>query len=69
MCPVCIAAAALIAAKATGGGGVSAFVAGKVWKKRVRNQFRKNHQEKEIDHGNGHSGTETAQRGFAQRVG
>jgi hypothetical protein len=51
MCPVCIATAAVIAGSATGTGGITAFVAQKILRKKPTST-----QSQEVNHGNHSSG-------------
>jgi hypothetical protein len=52
MCPVCLAAAAIIAAKATGTGSLTALVATTFRKKKLDNKFPTPIKEKEDRDGN-----------------
>jgi hypothetical protein len=51
MCPVCIATAAIIAGSATGTGGITAFVAQKILRKKPSASINQ-----EVNHGNHSSG-------------
>ncbi|MGP8251051.1 MAG: hypothetical protein ACLQHF_03390 [Terracidiphilus sp.] len=51
MCPVCLATAAVIAGSATGTGGIGAFVAQKILRKKDSST-----EDKEVNHGNHSTG-------------
>lgn len=50
MCPFCLATAAVIAGRATGTGGLTAFVAGTILKRNKQKILPRN-EAKEVDHG------------------
>ena len=52
MCPVCLATAAILAGSATGGGVLTAFVAGKILKRKKRKDFPNQKEAEEVDRGN-----------------
>ena len=66
MCPVCIATAALIAGSATGTGGLTAFVATTILKRKFRLKFPEQTEAEEVDDGDHHDKTEGSKSGFAQ---
>jgi len=52
MCPFCLATAAVIAGSATGTGGLTAFVATTIFKRKKRETFPKQIEAKEVKDGN-----------------
>jgi hypothetical protein len=58
MCPFCIATAAVVAASATGTGGLAALVAGKLVKRTTLKDFPETINPKEVEHGHDHNGPE-----------
>jgi len=66
MCPVCIATAAVIAGSATGTGGLTAFVATTIFKRKFRLKFSEQTKAEEVHDGDHHDRTEGSESGFAQ---
>ncbi len=58
MCPFCIASAAVMAASATGTGGLAALVTGKLMKRTARKDFPQTINPKEVEHGHDDTGPE-----------
>jgi hypothetical protein len=56
MCPFCLATAAVIAGSATGTGGLTAFVATTIFKRKRRKKFPYQIETKEVEDGNNDSG-------------
>jgi hypothetical protein len=52
MCPFCLATAAVIVGSATGTGGLTAFVATTIFKRKKREKFPNRIEEKEVEDGN-----------------
>jgi len=65
MCPFCLATAAVIAGSATGTGGVTAFIAGTILKRR-KLKIVPQREPEEVHHGNDNNGVEDAQNGLAR---
>lgn len=57
MCPFCIATAAVVAASASGTGGLAALVTGKLMK-RAAKDFPETINPKEVEHGHDDNGPE-----------
>jgi len=68
MCPFCLATAAVVAASASGTGGVAALFTGKMLRRASRKTFTKTTDTKEVQHGHDDNGPETVESGTAQRV-
>jgi len=66
MCPFCLATAALIAGSATGTGGLTAIVAGTIFKKARRGKFPEQSREAEVKDGNGSDRSEATESGLAR---
>ena len=66
MCPFCIATAALIAGGATGTGGVTAIVAGTIFKRKRQKGFPKQDETEEVSRGNDGDGIEASENDLAQ---
>jgi len=60
MCPFCLATAAVIAGSATGTGGVTAFIAGTILKRR-KLKIVSQREPEEVHHGNDSDGVEDSQ--------
>jgi hypothetical protein len=58
MCPFCIATAAIVAASATGTGGLAALVTGKLMKRTAAKDFPETINAKEVEHGHDDNGPE-----------
>jgi hypothetical protein len=67
MCPFCLATAAVVAASATGSGGLAALV-GALLRKSARKLFTQDTDTKEVEHGHDNNGPQAVERGVAQRV-
>ena len=67
MCPFCLATAAVVAAGATGSGGLAALV-GALLRKSARKHFTQDTDTKEVEHGHDDNGPQAVERGVAQRV-
>ena len=67
MCPFCLATAAVVAAGATGSGGLAALV-GALLRKSARKLFTQDTDTKEVEHGHDNNGPQAVERGVAQRV-
>ena len=59
MCPFCLATAAVVAASASGTGGLAALVTGKLLRKSTRKEFTEATDTKEVEHGNDDNGPQT----------
>jgi hypothetical protein len=68
MCPFCLATAVVVAASASGTGGVAALFTGKLLWKARRKTFTEDTDTKEVQHGHDDNGPEAVQGGIAQRV-
>jgi len=68
MCPFCLATAAVVAASASGTGGVAALFTGKMLRRASRKTFTKTTDTKEVQHGHDDNGPEAVESGTAQRV-
>ena len=68
MCPFCLATAAVVAASASGTGGVAALFTGKLLRRAKRNTFTQATETKEVQHGHNDNGPEAQDGGIAQRV-
>jgi hypothetical protein len=68
MCPFCLATAAVLAASATGTGGVAALVTGKLLRRATNNNPTQSTEAKEVEHGHNDCGSEAAESGVAQRM-
>ena len=71
MCPFCLATAAVVAASATGSGGLAALVTGKLLRKSARKHFThftRDTDTKEVRHGHDDNGSEARKSGAAQRM-
>ena len=68
MCPFCLATAAVVAASASGTGGVAALFTGKLLRRASRKTFTKATDTKEVQHGHDDNGPEAVESGIAQRV-
>jgi len=66
MCPVCLATAAIIAAKATGTGTLTAFVATTFRRNKSDNKIPKPTKEKEDRDGHEHDGSSSTEDGVAR---
>jgi hypothetical protein len=67
MCPVCLATAAVIYSSATGGTGLTAFVAHRIFRRKARSP--RNPIPKEANHVNRNTRIESAPGGPTRRVG
>ncbi len=68
MCPFCLATAAVVAASASGTGGVAALFTGKLMRRANRKTFMKANDTKEDQHGHDDHGPEAVEGSFAQRL-
>ena len=68
MCPFCLATAAVVAASASGTGGVAALFTGKMLRRANRKTITKTTDTKEVNHGHDDNGSEAVESGVAQRV-
>jgi hypothetical protein len=68
MCPFCLATAAVVAASASGTGGVAALFTGKLLRRANRKTFTKATDTKEVQHGYDDNGTEAIEGGVTQRM-
>ncbi len=68
MCPFCLATAAVVAASATGSGGLAALVTGKLLRTSARRHFTQETDTKEVQHGHNDNGSQAVESGVAQRV-
>lgn len=68
MCPFCVATAAVVAASASGTGGVAALFTGKMLWRANRRAFTKTTDTKEVQHGHDDNGPEARESGIAQRM-
>jgi hypothetical protein len=68
MCPFCIATAAVVAAGASGTGGVAALFTSKLLRRANRNTFTEHTDTKEDQHGDDDNGPKTVEGGIAQRM-
>ncbi len=68
MCPFCLATAAVVAATASGTGGVAALFTGKLMRRASRKTFTKTTDTKEVQHGHDDNSPEAREGGIAQRV-
>jgi hypothetical protein len=68
MCPFCLATAAVVAASATGSGGLAALVGVKLLRQSARKHFSQDTDTKEVQHGHDDNGPQAVERGVAQRV-
>lgn len=68
MCPFCLATAAVVAASASGTGGVAALFTGRLLRRASRKTFTKTTDTKEVQHGHDDIGTETVEGGVTQRM-
>jgi hypothetical protein len=68
MCPFCLATAAVVAASATGSGGLAALITGKLLRKSARKRFTQTTDTKEVQHGHDDNGTQAGKSGAAQRM-
>jgi hypothetical protein len=68
MCPFCLATAAVVAASATGSGGLAALVTAKLLRKSTRKHFTQDTDTKEVQHGHNDNGPNAVESGVAQRV-
>ena len=68
MCPFCIATAAVVAAGASGTGGVAALFTSKLLRSANRNTFTEHADPKEDQHGDDDNGPKTVEGGIAQRM-
>ena len=62
MCPFCLATAAMIAASATGTGGLAALVTGKLLRHTARRNFPRTTDTKEVQHGDNDNGTRSCRK-------
>jgi hypothetical protein len=68
MCPFCLATAAVVAASATGSGGLAALITGKLLRKSARKRFTQTTDTKEVQHGHDDNGTQGGKSGAPQRM-
>jgi hypothetical protein len=68
MCPFCLATAAVVAASASGTGGVAALFTGKLLRRASRKTFTKNTDTKEDQHGDDDNGPQAVAGGDTQRM-
>jgi hypothetical protein len=68
MCPFCLATAAVVAASATGSGGLAALITGKLFRKSTRKHLTEDTETKEVEHGHDDNGPQAVERGIAQRM-
>ncbi len=68
MCPFCLATAAVLAASASGTGGAAVLFTGKLLRRASRNNFTKDTETKEVEHGHDDNGPEAVEGGIAQRL-
>jgi hypothetical protein len=68
MCPFCLATAAVVAASASGTGGVAALFTGSLLRKANKKTFTKTTDMKEVDYGHNDNGPQTGERSVAQRM-
>jgi hypothetical protein len=68
MCPFCLATAAVVAASASGTGGVAALFTGKLLKRARQKTFTKATDTKEVEHGDDDNGPEASEGGIPQRM-
>lgn len=68
MCPFCLATAAVMAASASGTGGVAALFAGKMLRRANRKTLTKMTDTKEDQHAHDDHGPEAREGGIAQRM-
>ena len=68
MCPFCLATAAVVAASATGSGGLAALVTGKLLRKSARKHFTKATDTKEVEHGHNDNGPQAVESGVTRRM-
>ena len=68
MCPFCLATAAVVAASASGTGGVAALFTGKMLRRANQKTFTKTTDTKEEQHGHDDHGSQARESGIAQRV-
>lgn len=68
MCPFCLATAAVVAASASGTGGVAALFTSKLMRRSTRKALTKDTDTKEVQYGHDHNGPETVERSIAQRM-
>ena len=66
MCPFCLASAALIVGSATGTGGLTAIVAGTIFRKRRRKKFPEQSKEVEVKNGNRSDTSKATKSGLAR---
>ena len=68
MCPFCLATAAVVAASASGTGGVAALFTGKMLRRANQKAFTKTTDTKEVQHGHDDNVPEAVASCVAQRV-
>ena len=68
MCPFCLATAAVVAASATGSGGLAALITGKLFRKSTQKHLTEDTETKEVEHGHDDNGPQAVERGIAQRM-
>ena len=68
MCPFCIGTAAILAASASGTGGVAALLTGKLWRRSTRKAFTEASETKEVEHGHNDNDPKAVAGGIAQRM-
>ena len=66
MCPFCLATAAVIAGSATGTGGLTAFVATTIFKRKKRERFPDQIEAKEVEDGNNDVRGKTSESSLAR---
>lgn len=65
MCPFCLVTGAVIAGSATGTGGLTAFIAGRILKRNKRKILPQNEAE-EVNHDNDSNGSDNSQDGITR---
>jgi hypothetical protein len=68
MCPFCLATAAVVAASASGTGGVAALFTGKMLRRANQKIFTNTTDTKEVQHGHDDNGPKAVEGGIAQRM-
>ena len=68
MCPFCLATAAVVAASASGTGGVAALFTGRLLRRGSPKTSMKDTDTKEVQHGHDDNSPEAVEGGLAQRM-
>ena len=66
MCPFCLATAAVIAGSATGTGGLTAFVATAIFKRKKQEKIPDQIEAKEVEYGNNDDKGNASESGLAR---